>query len=146
MARSGDARDHRWREWTQRPDALSWALVVALLWAEEHGLATSTDEHLDAMVALVAGEAGPARRVWGPLCRLAVLLLEESTLSREGNDRLPSYWTHASVRHVPEGWQARVGWRWWNPIAATWPTREAAELTCRALRPGVRIEVLTESQ
>lgn len=143
MSRSGAAKERRWREWTSSADA-PWALVVVLLWAQEYGLVTATDEHLDAMVALTAGDAAPSRRAWGPIRQLAVLVLEESALSRA--DRLPSYWTNASVRHVPEGWQARVGWGSTVAIAATWPTRDAAEQTCQALRPGARIEVLTESQ
>lgn len=139
-ARSGAAKDRRWREWLQRPDA-PMALTVVALWEREHALLQS-DEYLDALVGLANGEIAP-RRAWGPLRQVAMFLLEDSEAVKA--ERLPSYWSQASVCRVPEGWQARVGSGSTVAIVATWPTKEAAELTCRTFRPLASIAVVSSS-
>lgn len=138
-ARGGSADDRNWRAWVQQPNA-ALALTLAVLWVRERRLLTESDEYLDALVALASGEVAP-RRVWGPLRQLAKFLLDDSALERA--ERLPSYWTEASVCRVPEGWQARVGRGSAITTVGAWPTRDAAEAVCRALRPAAVVEFVT---
>ncbi len=137
-ARGGSAEDRRWRAWLQRPHA-PMALTLVALWEREHALMQS-DEYLDALVGLANGEIAP-RRAWGPLRRLAMFLLEDSEVVEA--ERLPSYWSQASICRVPEGWQARVGSGSTVTIVATWPTSAAAELTCRTFRPHASVAVVS---